>query len=237
MAKYEEIANDLRARIESGDVQPGDRLPTVIQLCDFYGVSKVTVRHAIEMLTDEGLVSARRGSGTYVRRNRDLTGEAIASIGTPGVESGFTAENPHGDVSSDVYAFEVLTPPDDIRRYLELEPGDFTYYAERVRKLNGLPISIEYTYTPIDLVPGLKRHHLEGSVYRYIRQDLGLRIADTTRTIRAVLPTGVEADRLDIRPSDPLLEIEQINALDSGRPFEYTLSHHVGSRFEIHDKG
>ncbi len=237
MAKYEEIANDLRARIESGDVQPGDRLPTVIQLCDFYRVSKVTVRHAIEMLVDEGLVTARRGSGTYVRRNRDLPGDGIASVGTPGVESGFTAGNPHGEVSSDVYAFEVLIPPEDIRRYLELDAGDFTYYAERVRKLNGLPISIEYTYTPIDLVPGLKRHHLEGSVYRYIRQDLGLRIAETTRTIRAVLPTGEEADRLDIRPSDPLLEIEQVNALDSGRPFEYTLSHHVGSRFEIHDKG
>ncbi len=237
VTKYEEIANDLKARIDVGDIQPGDRLPTVIQLCDFYKASKVTVRHAIELLAEQGLVTSRRGSGTYVRKSRDLTSEAIASIGRLRTEPGFTAENPHGEVSSDVYAFEVLVPPEDILRYLELEPGDFTYYIERVRRLNGLPISIEYTYTPIDLVPGLKRHHLEGSVYAYIREDLGLHIADSTRTIRAVLPSPMEAERLDIRECDPLLEIEQVNALDTGRPFEYSISHHVGSRFEIRDKG
>lgn len=236
MTKYQTIADDLRSRIESGDLQPGDRLPTVVQLCDFYKASKVTVRHAIEMLSDEGLVTSRRGSGTFVRRSRELPGEALASIGRLRTESGFTAENPQGEVSSDVYAFEVLNPPEDVQGYLDLGPDDFTYYIERVRRLNGVPVSIEYTYTPIDLVPGLKRHHLEGSVYAYIRQDLGLHIADSMRTIRAVLPHGTEAERLGIREGDPLLEVEQVNSLDTGRPFEYSISHHVGSRFEIHDK-
>ncbi len=237
MTKYEQIATDLKARIDSGDLQPGDRLPTVVQLCDFYKASKVTVRHALEMLSDEGLVSSRRGSGTYVRKREGLAGDAVLSNGWLHFEPGFTAENPGKDVSSDIYAFEVLSPPEDISRYLDLGPDDFTYYTERVRKLAGVPISIEYTYTPIDLIPGLKRHHLEGSVYTYIREDLGLRIADSTRTIRAVLPHGEEAERLDIRPQDPLLEVEMLNYLDNGRPFEYSVAHNVGSRYEIRDKG
>lgn len=235
MTKYEEIAKDLKTRIESGDLQPGDRLPTVIQLCSFYRASKVTVRHALEMLSDDGLVSSRRGSGTYVRKREGLTGDSVLSSGWVGREPGFTAENAGKDVSSDVYAFEVLTPPEDIARYLDVTSDDFTYYTERVRRLSGVPISIEYTYTPIDLIPGLKRHHLEGSVYTYIRKDLGLRIADSARTIRAVLPTPEEVERLEIREGDPLLEVEMLNYLDNGRPFEYSLAHNVGSRYELRE--
>ena len=140
MTKYETIADDLKARIDSGDLQPGDRLPTVIQLCDFYNASKVTVRHALEILSDEGLVSSRRGSGTYVRRVDDLSGDAMLSNGWLRYEQGFTAENPGKEVSSDIYAFEVLSPPKDIAGYLDIGPDDFTYYTERVRKVGGVPI-------------------------------------------------------------------------------------------------
>ncbi len=65
MSKYEDIATDIQGSILDGSLKAGDRLPTVVELCDLYGVSKITVRKAIDILAEQGLVSSRRGSGTY----------------------------------------------------------------------------------------------------------------------------------------------------------------------------
>ena len=65
--KYEAIAADIRRSIEDGALKPGDKLPTVVEFCELYSVSKITVKRAIEQITDEGLVTSRRGSGTYVK--------------------------------------------------------------------------------------------------------------------------------------------------------------------------
>ena len=68
--KYEAIAADIRRTIEDGTLKPGDKLPTVVEFCELYSVSKITVKRAIEQITEEGLITSRRGSGTYVRTRR-----------------------------------------------------------------------------------------------------------------------------------------------------------------------
>ena len=65
--KYEAIAADIRRSIEDGALKPGDKLPTVVEFCELYSVSKITVKRAIEQITEEGLITSRRGSGTYVK--------------------------------------------------------------------------------------------------------------------------------------------------------------------------
>ena len=65
--KYEAIAADIRRTIEDGALKPGDKLPTVVEFCKLYNVSKITVKRAIEQITEEGLITSRRGSGTYVK--------------------------------------------------------------------------------------------------------------------------------------------------------------------------
>ena len=72
MLKYETIAQDIQNRIESGDLAPNDKLPTVVDLCDRYGVSKITVKRAFEILTEKGLIASKRGSGTYVKNTTEL---------------------------------------------------------------------------------------------------------------------------------------------------------------------
>ena len=72
MLKYETIAQDIQSRIEDGDLVPNDKLPTVVDLCDRYGVSKITVKRAFEILTEKGLIASKRGSGTYVKNITEL---------------------------------------------------------------------------------------------------------------------------------------------------------------------
>lgn len=65
---WEQVARDLRAEIESGDLPPGSRLPNEHELAEIYGVARVTVRSALASLAREGLIVVTRGRGTYVRR-------------------------------------------------------------------------------------------------------------------------------------------------------------------------
>ena len=72
MLKYQSIASDIQRSIEAGALKPNAKLPTVVELCEAYGVSKITIKRAIDLLTDRGLISSRRGSGTYVKNTTEL---------------------------------------------------------------------------------------------------------------------------------------------------------------------
>ncbi len=234
MLKFEAIAHDLQQSIEDGTLKPNDKLPTVVELCDLYNVSKITVRRAIDLLTEMGLVSSRRGSGTYVKNAVAIPNDTL-EFSRSDRATGFSAEHTDENVSTDVYEFCVINPSSSIAAHLGITPENFVYYDCRVRRLNGTPVCIEYTYMPIDVVPGLKREHVESSIYRYIREDLGLKIANFNRAVRAVAATAEEAKRLDTAAGSPLLEFEQVGYLDNGRAFEYSVSRNVGERYTLHN--
>lgn len=251
MLKYQSIAADIQRSIEAGALKPNAKLPTVVELCEAYGVSKITIKRAIDLLTERGLISSRRGSGTYVKNTTELleqTGlDAIDALNAVEEDSftfsqsdraaGFTKEHASEGktISSVVYDFSIANPPADVARHLSIHPEDFTYHICRVRCLNDEPTVIEYTYMPLDLVPGLRRSQLYHSVYDYLQNALGLKISSFHRIFRAVPATEEEAARLDTKPFAPLLEIAQVGFLDEGTPFEYSVSRYEGTRGEIRD--
>lgn len=251
MLKYQAIAADIQRSIEAGALKPNAKLPTVVELCEAYGVSKITIKRAIDLLTDKGLISSRRGSGTYVKNTTELfeqTGiERIDGTADGGDDSfafshsdraaGFTKEH-EGEgkkVSSVVYDFSIVNPPANIARHLNIQPDDFAYYHCRARCLDGEPMVIEYTYMPLELIPGLKRSQLYVSVYDYLQNTLGLKISSFHRILRAVPATEEEAERLNTKPGVPMLEIAQVGFLDDGTPFEYSVSRYEGTRGEIRE--
>lgn len=148
---------------------------------------------------------------------------------------GFSYEHRGEKVTSVVYDFSIVNPPADIAAQLGIAEDDFAYHIVRVRQADEKPIVIEYTYMPLELIPGLKKKDLYGSVYHFIREQCGLKISSFHRTIRAVAATEEEAERLDTKPGSPLLELTQIGFLDSGAAFEYSVSRNVGDRFELHN--
>ena len=234
MLKYQSIAQDIQQSIEDGSLKPNDKLPTVVELCETYGVSKITVKRAIDLLTEQGYVASKRGSGTYVKSSSDLPIDNFDFTQSDRAR-GFTVEHSGAGqkITSVVYDFSIVNPPEDVARHLGISPDDFTYHHCRVRCLDDTPIVIEYTYMPLDLIPGLKKAELYKSVYRYIREEVGLKIASFHRIIRAIPATDEEAERLNTTPGSPLLEIEQVGFLDDGTAFEYSQSRNVGNRSEL----
>lgn len=228
MQKFQAIVMDIKSKIISGQYSQGDRLPTTTELCDEYGVSKITVKRAMDDLVALGLVARRRGSGTYVKGiegTNALTGSGNRSHQMRGLVA--DGEIANQEVTSDVHEFTVVQPPADVATLLNMDEDEFAYFVCRTRFMDGEPWSVEHTYMPLKVVPDLREKHVEGSIYRYIENDLGLKIASAHRAVCAVHPSDDEAKWLGIEPSTPIISVRQVGYLDDGTPFEVSMAEHV----------
>ena len=224
MIKYQEIANDLRAQIQSGVYKPGEQLALEREMCEHYGVSRITIKKAVDALVSEGLIVKRRGSGTFVKDLADVHDISMANQ-----FSGFSNTFEGRNVKSEVIRFDIIHPQTDVAERLNITTDDFVYDIVRLRILDGKPYVLEYTNMPIELIPGIKREVLEASIYQYIENQLRFKIQSAHRLIRALMPTEEEERLLAIEHGSlPILEIEQVAFLDDGRAFEYSKAHHRG---------
>ncbi|MCI6159039.1 MAG: GntR family transcriptional regulator [Selenomonadaceae bacterium] len=230
MLKYEAIAQELREKIHHGEYRSGEQLPLEKEMCDFYGVSRITIRRAVDELVKNGLVIKRRGAGTFVK---SLKRSDVKELSEPGQFLGFAATYADKKVTTKVLRFAIVHPDKMTAGKLRLSEEDFVYDIVRVRSVDGEPIVVEYTKMPIERIPRVKHSVLEHSIYRYIEEDLGLKIQSAHRIVRAVMPTELEKEELHIEGVLPLLEVTQTAFLDDGRPFEYSISRHRGDKSDF----
>ena len=228
MVKYQEIANDLRSQIQSGVYKSGEQLALEREMCEQYGVSRITIKKAVDQLVKEGLVVKRRGSGTFVK---SLGNEEVHDISMANQFTGFSKVFEGHKVTTRIIRFDIIHPSPEVAEKLNITTDDFVYDIVRLRKVDGEPVVIEYTNMPIELIPGIKREVLENSIYGYIEGQLHFKIQSAHRFIRALLPTPQEEELLQIEHGTmPILEVEQTAFLDDGRAFEYSKAHHRGDK-------
>lgn len=230
MAKYEEIAEDIRNGILNGKYGPKEQLPLEKEMCEHYGVSRITIKKAVDELVIQGLVIKRRGSGTFVKA---LDDDDVQELSMAKQFEGFSEAHKDKKVRSEIVNFEVIHPTEEIATKLKITCDDFVYYIVRTRYGNDVPFVIEYTYMPIGLIPGIKNDVLLNSVYGYIEKELKLKIKSSHRVIRAILPSELEQKWLQIDSNFPILEVEQVGFLDNGQPFEYAKAHHRSDKIEF----
>lgn len=189
--KYQIVIDDLRQAIKNGTYPAYSQLPSVSKLCEQYDVSKITINKALGELEAQGLISRRRGSGSFVKKV-ETSSAAPDTNDISGQMTGFLAEHQaRGEsVRTDVYDFSVVRPPHHVAEALDVDDDSFTYHVCRVRCANEKPRVIEYTYMPIDVVTDLKLKNAQTSIYSFIEKDLGLKIASAHRIIRAVHALG-----------------------------------------------
>ena len=162
MLKYEAIARELREEIQQGKYTPGEQLALEKEMCQQYGVSRITIKRAVDELVKQGLVVKRRGSGTFVKSLKD---EDVKELSMANQFSGFAATFKGRKVASKILKFEIIHPAAEVAAKLQLSVDDFVYDIIRVRLLDDQPIVVEYTQMPIQLITGLKRQTLEKSIY------------------------------------------------------------------------
>jgi len=229
VAKYKDIAEDIRSKIKNGEYTFGQKLPYEYVLCMSYHCNKETMKKALDILVKEGLIIRRRGSGTFVK-DFDPTTEEISTLFIGGLTAKYKGKK---KVESQVIEFEVVPADEFLAKKLKIHLGDFVYHIIRLRLLDSIPHLIDISYLPLSIIPNLKLEHVEGSIYGYIEQTLKLKIQSTHISITSALSSSLEQQFLDLKENEPYIQEEQTSYLSSGHIFEYTLSRYHYNNFEF----
>ena len=213
---YRQIADALREKIRAGELKPGDALPTESSLQEAFNVSRVTVRQALKLLTEEQIVESIQGSGTYVKEERvnydiyQLTGfyEKLADRNV--------------DTHSEVSIFEVLKADAKLAEKLNLSHDDKVWHVKRVRFIKQKPVNLEETWMPLALFPDLTWEVMENSKYHYVEQIKKLVIDRSEQELVPIMPSEEAIAALSLDPAKPILEKVSRGFLKDGRVFEYS---------------
>ncbi|MEP9204054.1 GntR family transcriptional regulator [Enterobacter roggenkampii] len=213
---YRQIADALREKISAGEFKPGDALPTESSLQEAFNVSRVTVRQALKLLTEEQIVESIQGSGTYVKEERvnydiyQLTGfyEKLADRNV--------------DTHSEVSIFEVLKADAKLAEKLNLSHDDKVWHVKRVRFIKQKPVNLEETWMPLALFPDLTWEVMENSKYHYVEQIKKLVIDRSEQELVPIMPSEEAIAALSLDPAKPILEKVSRGFLKDGRVFEYS---------------
>ncbi|QKG18939.1 GntR family transcriptional regulator [Actinomadura verrucosospora] len=208
------------------DLEPGDALPSERRLVEDLGVSRPTLRQAVDGLVAEGLLERRHGSGTYVAEPRIAVPLTMTSFTEDMIRRGM---KPGGRVLS----FRTETAGARIGRRLALSPAEEVFTIRRLRLADGATMAIETLYLPRALMPGLRRDVLEGRSFYDLLRGAGIVIASGTETIEPTVVTAEEAAELDVPVHTPAFLFERVTRDEDGRPLEYVRSLYRGDRYRL----
>jgi GntR family transcriptional regulator len=220
---YIQLAQSLRQQIVEGRFIAGEALPSERDLCALMGASRVTVRKAIELLIDEGLLSRRQGSGTFVTPRIQAPGSFLTSFTEDAAARGETTDT----IWMERAAGEAN---EEEARLLELASGAPVIRLSRVRMADGEPLAVEHAVVPAEMLPEIAS--LGGSLYRALAER-GNRPISGLQKIRAALAGPVDARLLSIAEGSEILRIERLTRRADGRPVELTRSAYRGERYEF----
>ena len=214
----EEVRRTLAEQIGSGQLRPGQRLGAERALAADLGVSRATLRQALAVLEEGGLVRRipGRGGGTFVAKGK-IERDLSRIVGVPGLLRS------QGVVAGTRVVSARLAEADDVTaQALGSRPGELIVDLVRIRLADGSPFSLEHAKFPAQRFPGLLELPLGGSVYELIEEHFGVRPAEATERIEVVLASRDEAAILDIDPGAPLMAITRTTTDSEGEPMEFS---------------
>jgi GntR family transcriptional regulator len=228
---YHQLKDSLKDNILSCTWLPGTTLPSEADICEAFGVSRITVRQALAELEVEGLVRRERGRGTFVAEPKIR--ERIVGHLT-GFYEDMTAQGL--EPQTRVLNKSVVEAPPSLAEILEVMPGVPLIRIERLRMISGEPVLLSVTHIPEAICPNLTSEDLEKqSLYALLEKRYGVQIARGRRVIEAIAASENDAGLLGVANGTPLVLIKSITYLSDGRPVEYYEAKHRGdrTRFEV----
>ncbi len=221
---YYQLVEILIKEIQEGTYLENEKIPSERALCDMYGVSRVTVRHAVEELVDMGLLEKRHGDGTYVssKMNQDLQSfysftEEMKKIGrTPW---------------SKVLGFEYIKADEKIARKLGCDLHDPVIQIIRLRMADDTPMLYERTYLPRNRFSALSKQDIEENpMYDVFRNKFDVTFSKAEEVLKPVTTRDYEAELLEINQAVPSMMIER-TTFEGDTIIEYTISIARGDQF------
>jgi GntR family transcriptional regulator len=225
---YIRIAESLIGRIESGDLVPGDQLPSERELSDQLGVNRMTLRRALRVLETQGLVERRHGVGTYIAGPKiDRSMDVVFRFSRGMEKRGLTA-------GARLISMETILLGASQARELGVPVSEPAHRILRLRTINQEPVLLESYTIPGQRFPGLDRFDLEArSIYEVMETEYGVAIARARQSFEPVLASDFEADLLCVPVGAPLMLETRLSLDGEGVPVEYGKDRYRGDRFRF----
>src|SRR5215469_12158795 len=213
---YARVETVLASEIADGDLKIGDQLPTEDSLVARFGVSRITVRRAIQNLVSRGLVEIRRGKGTFVAAPK-ITQELTEL-------SGFV-EDMHAlgrKPTARLIGKEIVTADATVASQLALTKGERVVRIRRVRMADGIPLSFDETFLPLEIGKNIITNNLKVEpIFSLLERKYDVPLIEAEYKLEAVTAEAEVAAALKIKQRSPVFRIERTSYSTGGRPVDY----------------
>lgn len=230
--KYTEIYRDLKNKIETGEYEFQEMLPSENQLIQSYDCSRNTLRRAVSTLVTDGYVQTMQGKG--VRNIFQPTLQTSFTIG--GIESfKESAIRNHQVPKTDVLHFAEIAADKKISNRTGFPIGAELYYLQRLHYLDGKALILNHNYFLKDVVTNLTKEIAENSIYEYLEQTLRITIVTSKRIMTVEKMTEIDEKYLELGDYNCLAVVSSQTYNSDGIMFEYTQSRHRPDYFRFQD--
>ena len=225
MTKQRETRESVLDLIESLTV--GEAIPSERHLSTDLGVSRLTVRAALDDLVRDGYLVRRRGAGTFVAEPKVAKGMDASSFSDDMRARGLTP-------ASRTIELRVIPAGARLGRMLHVSPSEPIVMAKRLRLADGEPMAIELLHVRASLVPGLTASDLEeNSFYELLVDRYAIQIAGGTQTVEPTVTSEDESAALGVPLHSPALLFERVTRATTGDVVEFTTSTYRGDRYRL----
>ncbi|MEN6298509.1 MAG: GntR family transcriptional regulator [Anaerolineaceae bacterium] len=220
---YYQVEAALKEMIEGVKYSPGDQIPSERELSEMLGVSRMTVRRAVENLIKHGLLERRSTQGTFVRQpevmrmvGKDFTLGLTQMVLSSGAQP-----------ASQLLQFGPMLSTQKIAERLGLMVGEKVIVLRRLRLVNNAPFCIETSYLPEKLIPELKAEDFKSetsSLYAILRERYDIQATENDETLKISYATADEALHLGMKIGSPVLLMRSVVFDQRGQRIEYVVS-------------
>ncbi|MGJ5135612.1 MULTISPECIES: GntR family transcriptional regulator [unclassified Bradyrhizobium] len=195
---------------------PGEVLPAEADLAVLFGVSRVTIRAALDTLDELGLIERRQGIGTFVR---ELSKPEPLTV--PMMDLAARNREIVRTTRAHVVEFEFKVAPRHVREHFQAQPGDLFQRTVRIRYMNDWPIMQVTTYIPEAIGRQFGPEDMEGGSLYAILQRFGITFTSGEQIVTAAAADPIVAARLNVAIGAPLLKVVRIHFDSAGRPIQH----------------
>jgi len=239
---YRQIAEDLRQQIESGKLEPGQRLPTELELREHHNASRNTVRDAIKWLTSLGLVETKPGQGTFVVQTIDpfvttLTGDPSGAGFSEGAVYLSEVSRRNRTPAFSPVQVEIQEASDHMATTLRIPKGAEVISRHERRFIDGTPWSMQTSFYPMEFADRgaelLRRaRNIEHGTVKYLADTLHIRQVGYSDRITVRAPNATEAEFFKLAPDGrvPMYEITRTAYDGNGQPMRVTVTVYPADR-------
>lgn len=224
---YAQLKAALLMLIRNGDLKPHERLPSERELSQKYGISRMTIRQALQSLIREGLLYTRIGKGTYVGEIRLEQGRTLTGFSQEMVRRGLKP-------SSILLEASIVPASGEIAAALAIDENSGVVRMSRLRMANNQVIAIEIAYLPHALCPGLLDYDFsKASLYDVLQNKYGIHLVSAEQTMESALANNHELKVLQLKSPAAVLRMKRATSSEQGAIVEYTESVYRGDRYKL----